>query len=167
MCVRDMEKEQLLDIYSKDPYPSDVLSNFYKNAFELDGVVCASMEGFLQSLKTKNTALQKEICCLAGKEAKFFFENKMQNSLWKLTGVLYWQGKPIRRSSDEYQRLLDRAYEAMYACAPKFREALIASDGFKLIHTIGKSDSRKTILTEYEFVSRLEKYREKALRDER
>ena len=46
-----------IDIWSGGTYPANVLSNFYPNAFVFDGVECSSMEGLLQSLKTKNVAL--------------------------------------------------------------------------------------------------------------
>jgi predicted NAD-dependent protein-ADP-ribosyltransferase YbiA (DUF1768 family) len=55
-----------MDIYSKGEYPANVLSNFYPNGFELDGIKCRSMESFLQSLKYKNTCRQLEICELPG-----------------------------------------------------------------------------------------------------
>lgn len=42
-----------LDIHSKGLYPSNVLSNLCDNGFCFDGIVCGSMEGFLQSLKAK------------------------------------------------------------------------------------------------------------------
>jgi hypothetical protein len=37
----------VIDIISDGAYPANVLSNFYPNAFVLDGVRIASMEGFL------------------------------------------------------------------------------------------------------------------------
>ena len=52
-------EQKTIDIHSKGDYPANVLSNFYPNEFELDGVRCASMEGFLQSLKFKNPKKQE------------------------------------------------------------------------------------------------------------
>lgn len=49
--MRNLKNMDKLDIKWKNPYPANVLSNFYSNAFVIDGVHCASMEGFLQSLK--------------------------------------------------------------------------------------------------------------------
>lgn len=40
-----------MDIGSGTGYPSAALSNFAPHSFVIDGVECASMEGFLQSLK--------------------------------------------------------------------------------------------------------------------
>jgi len=156
-----MSQKSVLDVHSSNPYPSNVLSNFHANAFVFDGVPCASMEGLLQSLKTKNTALQREVCLLTGKAAKFFFARRIQNVRWKLTGRLYWKGKAILRDSDEYRRFLDRAYDALYT-NPDFVRALIDSADSELVHTIGKSRTRSTILTEYEFISRLLRLRARA-----
>lgn len=147
-------ERRIIDIYSTGEYPANVLSNFYPNSFVFDGVNCASMEGLLQSLKTQNVQLQKQVCGLSGKQAKFAFRHKFQNIRWKLTGKLYWKGKAMGRQSDEYQIFLDNAYRAL--CANEtFSAALKSADGAKLTHTIGKQDTRKTILTEYEFLTRL------------
>ena len=146
--------EKIIDIYSSGEYPANVLSNFYPNAFVFDGVACGSMEGLLQSLKTRDPARQREVCLLSGKEAKFAFRRKFQNIRWKITGKLYWKGKPMGRHSDAYQAFLDNAYKALCTNAV-FAAALKTADGAELTHRIGKQDTRKTILTEYEFLTRL------------
>ena len=145
---------KVIDVYSTGEYPANVLSNFYPNGFVFDGVACASMEGMLQSLKTKNPELQKKVCGLSGKAAKFAFRHKFQNIRWKLTGKLYWNGKAMCRYGDEYQSFLDNAYKALRG-NETFAAALQAAKGAELTHGIGKCDTRKTILTEYEFISRL------------
>ncbi len=122
------------------------------------------MEGFLQSLKTKDQKRQAEVCALSGKEAKKYFRHKWDNLRWKLTGTLYWKGKKIKRNSAEYQSLLDRAYELMAENA-EFCRALLACGDAQLVHSIGINDPRRTVLTEREFVSRLERIRN-ALRSE-
>ena len=68
----------------------------------------------------------------------------------------------INRYSDEYQCFLDEAYKAL--CNNKtFVDALIKANGVELTHYIGRKDMRKTVLTEYEFISRLKKCREWAV----
>ena len=147
-------ERRIIDIYSTGEYPANVLSNFYPNSFVFDGVTCASVEGLLQSLKTKNVQLQKRVCGLSGKQAKFAFRHKFQNIRWKLNGKLYWKGKAMGRHSDEYQLFLDNAYRAL--CANEtFAAALKAAEDAELTHIVGKRDARKTILTEYEFLTRL------------
>ncbi len=153
-----MVMNQEIDIISKGDYPSDALSNFYKREFVFDGVKCASVEGLLQSFKTRNTARQREVCMLDGKNAKNAFRHRVQNLLWRITGNLYWNGVRFKRTSDDYQRLLDRVYDTV-GQLDDFKQALLLTDGYVLKHSIGKRNTCHTILTEYEFISRLEKIR--------
>jgi len=43
----------MIDISSKCEYPANVLSNFYPNEFEIDGVKCRSMESFCEVAKAQ------------------------------------------------------------------------------------------------------------------
>ena len=65
-----------MDISSGSRYPALSLSNFAPHEFEIDNIKCASMEGFLQSLKFQNPDMQKYVCSLVGKAAKFKGKNK-------------------------------------------------------------------------------------------
>lgn len=150
-----------MDIGSGNGWPSSALSNFAAHPFEIDGVKCNSMEGFLQSLKFSNPEMQKEVCLLIGKAAKF----KGKNKKWWKTQTLYWQGKEIARESEEYQVLLDRAYEAL-AQNSGFRQALIMTGKANLTHSIGKNKKTETVLTSQEFCSRLMNLRERIKKGE-
>jgi hypothetical protein len=72
---------------------------------------------------------------------------------------LYWLGKPIKRESQEYQDLLDRAYQAMFDQSDSFRRALKASGNSTLTHSMGRTSPKETVLTVREFCSRLTKLR--------
>jgi len=143
-----------MDIGSGNGYPSSALSNFAPHPFEIDGVKCNSMEGFLQSLKFKSTEMQEYVCTLVGYAAK----KKGSQKNWQSDQILYWQGKEIDRHSKEYQDLLDKAYERLYK-NEKFRAALESSGNSVLTHSIGKNDPSRTVLTRTEFCSRLMKLR--------
>ena len=149
--------DQIIDIYSKGEYPADRLSNFYPHAFLIDGVPCASMEGFLQSLKFRSRKKQRAICLLVGKEAK---KKGSRKFFWRLSGMLYWNGVRIKRQSASFSELLTRAYLEMYLQAASFREALTASEGKRLVHSIGGSDPKRTVLTEEEFIACLNMLRD-------
>lgn len=149
-----------MDISSGSGYPASSLSNFAPHEFEIDGVKCASMEGFLQSLKFQNPEMQKYVCSLVGKAAKF----KGKNKKWQKTGNLYWQGKVIKRDSERYQELLDNAYNAL-AKNQSFKKALLATGNATLTHSIGKTKISETILTKTEFVSRLTKIKTTLMQD--
>ena len=143
-----------MDIGSGSGFPSATLSNFAPHPFVIDGVECNSMEGFLQSLKFSNPEMQKEVCKLVGKAAKF----KGKKKKWWRTQPLWWQGVEIARSSEEYQDLLDRAFDAL-AKNSGFRAALLATGNSVLTHSIGKNDESRTVLTQSEFCGRLMKLR--------
>lgn len=142
---------RIIDIHSKGEYPADALSNFYPHTFVIDGVECASMEGFLQSLKYISAKKQRKVCALVGKAAKRAGKRKL---LWRLTKKLHWQGTRFSRFGEEYQTLLTRAYSALSLC-PDFAAALDAADGAELCHSIGCRDPRYTVLTEQEFIAHL------------
>lgn len=145
-----------MDIGSGSGWPSCALSNFAPHPFVIDDVVCASMEGFLQSLKFKEPEMQVEVCKLVGKAAKF----KGKKKKWWQTQTLFWQGQTFKRNSKEYQELLDRAFDALSTNA-SFQKALLATGTATLTHSIGKTKQQETVLTKQEFCSRLTKIRER------
>ena len=139
-----------MDIGSGNGYPSAALSNFAPHPFVIDGVTCNSMEGFLQSLKFESVDMQEYVCTLVGKAAK----KKGRGKNWQQKQELYWKGKTYKRDSEEYQNLLNKAYNRLYE-NEGFRKALEASKGSTLEHTIGKNKISETVLTKQEFCSRL------------
>jgi len=143
-----------MDIGSGNTYPSNSLSNFAPHPFEIDGIKCNSMEGFLQSLKFESKEMQEYVCTLVGYAAK----KKGRNKNWKQSQTLYWREEEIKRNSQDYQDLLDRAYAELYKNT-KFKAALEASANSVLTHSMGKSKESETVLTTREFCSRLTKLR--------
>lgn len=147
-----------MDIGSKSGYPSSALSNFAPHAFEFDEVKCASMEGLLQSFKFDKIPVQEQVCTLVGIQAKM--RGKNRNKAWKSRQTLWWKGLSIDRHGEEYQNLLDLAYQALYDGNDSFRRALEATQKAVLTHSIGHNKEQDTVLTEREFCSRLTKLRD-------
>lgn len=145
-----------MDIGSKCGYPASSLSNFSPHPFVIDGVECASMEGFLQSLKFSSIEMQEYVCTLVGLAAK----KKGRKKNWQQSQTLYWRGKEYKRDSEEYQLLLDRAYDELFKNSG-FRKALVATGNATITHSIGKNNINETVLTTREFCSRLMKLRER------
>lgn len=143
-----------MDIKSGCGYPASSLSNFSPHSFQIDGVNCASMEGFLQSLKFKDIPMQRYVCTLVGSKAKYTGKHKR----WYDTQTLWWNGKEIDRHGKEYQDLLDKAYSRL-ATNEKFAAALLATGDAVLTHSIGKNKESETVLTTREFCGRLMKIR--------
>lgn len=145
-----------MDVGSTNGWPSCALSNFAAHEFEIDGVKCASMEGFLQSLKHKNPEIQKHICSLIGIKAK-----KAGGQNWKKHQKLYWMNEAMDRRSPKYQKLLDRAYDALYE-NQGFKAALAAAGKDAVFtHSVGRRKEGETVLTVQEFCSRLMKLKER------
>ena len=151
-----------MDIGSGTGYPAGTLSNFAPHPFEIDGVQCNSMEGFLQALKFESADMQKYVCTLVGRSAKF----KGKKKKWFQKQELYWLGTVYKRDSDEYQNLLNRAYNQLYK-NEGFRKALEATKGCVLTHSIGKNKINETVLTTSEFCRRLTYLRDKGLLPEK
>ena len=146
-----------MDIGSKTGYPAENLSNFTPHAFVIDGIPCACMEGFLQSLKFQDAEKQREICQLWGGHAKK--KGARKNKRWKNTQTLYWKGAVMDRHSETYQRLLDTAFAAL-AGNDTFKQALLDTGDAPLSHSFGRDDPTVTVLTEKEFCQRLMTIRE-------
>jgi len=145
-----------LDIRSNGQYPSGVLSNLCSNGFRFEGVLCGSMEGFLQSLKQQEKSKQLQICQMKGGNAR-----KRSVTSWQTDQIVWWKGQAYDRQSEEYQRLIRRAYQAMFEQSERFRAALIQTRGITLTHTSGETNPFKTILTSQEFCSILSELRDK------
>lgn len=145
-----------MDIGSGNGYPAGTLSNFAPRRFVVDGIECASMEGFLQSLKFSSPEMQVEVCKLVGKAAK----SKGAGKNWQQKQTLYWKGKAYKRDSDEYQKLLDKAYNQL-AKNEGFKKALLATGDATLTHSKGKKKTSETVLTTKEFTSQLTKIRDR------
>lgn len=144
-----------IDIWSKNDYPSNVLSNLYDNKFCFDGMECESMEGFLQSLKYKDTHQQQQICSMTGKEAK-----KATCTDWQTEQTVWWKGVPINRQGEDFQKLVRMAYNAMFEQSVNFQKALMATKDKILYHYRGEQNPCKTILTGKEFCSILTEMRD-------
>lgn len=143
-----------IDIHSKGPFPSNMLSNFAHHTITFDGIHVTSAESFLQSLKTPDPNYQKSICAMDARSAKALSPTLN----WKETGMLYWNGIGFRRNSLAYQRLLGRFYLELTK-NKNFTEALQVSGHRIFTHRIGKFRRSETCLTTFEFICHLYRVR--------
>lgn len=145
---QDIENELTVNINSKSEFPINILSNSSNNSFILDGVNIKCMASFLQSLKFKNINKQKKICSLTAKESE---KAEKHHNLWRLSKMLYWNGKRIDRYSKDYTELITKAYDAMAESNSEFVKILLSTE-YKILADFELEDSkRKTLLTENEF----------------
>ena len=116
--------------------------------FSVDGVECASMEGFLQSLKYQDIEKQRYCCTLTGHTARLYGK---QAPDWRTKQTLYWNGVEYDRHSDEYRLLIERTYCILFTQSKDAKDALLATGSEILTHTVGNSNPNETILTKKEF----------------
>lgn len=116
-----------------------MLSNFPLCPFILDGVLCASIEGFVQAIKLPIGHPDREsIFLMWGSRAKkmgALAENKF----------IWWQGKTIEYGSPAHHYLIAMAIEAKFAQNHGAARALATTVGYTLIHEVGP-ESPKTSL---------------------
>jgi len=153
---------RMMDVLSTARYPASQLSNFAVHPFVMDGVLCSSMEGFLQSLKFENPVEQELVCCMSGMAAKR--KGATMNAEWQASGVLWWRGIPYGRHDKRYEAIC-RAYDSMFEQSVMFRKALCAAGDEEFDHSVGEDDPSKTTITRMAFCAQLERLR-KRLRDE-
>ena len=134
------------------------LSNLYPICFKFRGKWVNSIEGVLQGIKHKDKKLQNIVLKYSGIDA---YHTRASNTLdfWGNNGILYWQGKPIKRESEEYQIFLDELYLSA-AKNPLYRKCLLSTEDKYLLHHIGREDKRETVLTRFEYEQRLNILRE-------
>jgi hypothetical protein len=137
---------------------SKTLSNLYPIRFKFRGKWVSSIEGVLQGIKHKDKKLQNLILKYSGLDA---YHTRCSNTLdfWGKEGILYWQGKPIKRDSEEYQIFLDELY--LSACKnPLYKKCLISTENYYLLHHIGNEKVEETVLTRFEYEERINTIRE-------
>ena len=80
-----------------------MLSNLFPYNFKFRGKKLNSIENFFQGIKFKDKKVQNYVFAYYGTQAVHIKAASSYN--WKETGEIYWQGKPIKRESKEYELL--------------------------------------------------------------
>ena len=148
----------MINIISTAAGPEAILSNFAPTPFLLDGVECASVEGFIQGLKEPKPDRQRRICLRHGFEAKRASSRKRNKKL-RESGVVWWQENAIPFQSEAYYALIERAIRAKFDHNELARHVLQATGEAELIHDTGKPEAPHTSLPAERFIGILTKIR--------
>lgn len=146
-----------MSISSKGEWPANVLSNCAATPFVIDGVQCNSAEGFIQALKFPNPEMQKHVCSLVGKAAKF--AGKKAAKRIHRERKVWWQDKEIEFRSQEHFGLIERALRAKFNQSDRAKRALLATRNSTLTHDVGQPESPHTSLPAAVFIRILYKVR--------
>lgn len=134
----------------KGPY-AKVLSNLFPYKFEFRGKELSSIESFFQGAKFKDIEMQNYVLEYSGLDSNRIKVASDYN--WRITGELYWQGKPIDRFSEEYDNLIDELYISAIQ-NPLYRNVLKKCDKY-ILHAMGEKEKTETVFTRYEFEKQL------------
>ena len=148
---------EVIDIDDDRPYPANVLSNTFQHSFDFDSVACGSVEGLLQAMKYSDESRQQWMCRLFGSVAQEF--GKKQDDIWRATMLLWWKGSTLDRHGSAYQEFLDKVYRTLADQCAEFREGLRATGTATLVHSIGGTDPKQSILTQSEYCGALMRLR--------
>jgi len=129
--------------------------------FKFRGKKVGSIESVLQGIKYKDKRTQNLVLQYKTSDA-YHTRGCNQIDDWTKKQTLYWQEKPINRQHQEYQNFLDELYFSVLK-NPLYLRGLLASKGRYLLHHIGVTDSHFTVLTRYEYESRINTLRDFAL----
>lgn len=142
------ESEKWINVgYSLRGMFPKLLSNLFPYDFEFNGIKMHSIEGFFQGIKFRDIEMQRGLLKYSGKEALVLQMASDYN--WKETGVIYWDGKAVKRDSSEYDDLLIELYVS--AIQNKFYRNALKNCKLPIIHAIGEIDKSETVFTRYEF----------------
>lgn len=133
------------------------LANFPLFPFILDGLVLASVEGFIQGIKFPDGDATREAAFLSHSlSAKQMGERAERVSVW-------WNGQSFPYGSGGHHRQIARAIRAKLFFNEGTRLALRATDGLKLVHDLGP-ESPNTSLPSAVFCHILTELRDELLR---
>lgn len=151
----------IMDVAYTDPV-SSVLSNLFPHKFTLNTIygkkTFNSVEAFLLTICWPGTAIgiYDELASLSGIDA-----SRAKNVLpdWKEKQEIMWNGRFIKRDSAEYKELLKLVFDSLFEQSHLFRLGLLKSESKVFMNVSGERDPRKTLITSNEFISLLERER--------
>lgn len=116
------------------------LSNFQLSPFSLDGILFASIEGFIQGIKfPEGDARREQAFVSSGWEAKNLAGEADRSGA-------YWQGRKFVYGSSEHHRLIERAIRARIAQNSGLAQVLASTGDATLVHITNEPESPTTSL---------------------
>lgn len=146
------------DISDERGFPFGMLDPSAPVRFEIDGVKCASLDGFVESLKFERIIDQKNISKRVGNDARKRGIEKDNPGNQKADRMLYWQGDTFKRNGKTFNRLLARVFREMAKNA-RYQAALMATQDADFRYPKGKTNKKDTVLTKKELTDNLKKLR--------
>lgn len=125
---------------TSDDWRGLALSNFVLSPFVFEGVLFASIEGFIQGIKFAEADPRRERAfLLSAWDAKRLGEEADRSAV-------YWQGASLAYGSTAHHQLIEAAIRTRIEQSPGLQQALLSTVGSTLIHDTGHPESPTTSL---------------------
>ena len=114
------------------------LSNFGLSPFVLEGMLFASIEGFIQGIKFPEGDPKRELAFMSsGWPAKHLGDTADRSGA-------YWAGDCLTYGSPEHHRLIEQAIRARIEQSKGLQAALVSTADFTLVHDTGAAGESPT-----------------------
>lgn len=124
------------------------LSNLFPYKFYFKGFTLSSAEAVFQGFKIKDKRAQRYLFEYYGLDS-----NNIKVSAdhdWKQNMTVYFQGKPIKRDSKEFDDFIDELYVSLIQ-NPLYRNCLKKVGDKYILHALGQKTKLDTVFTREEF----------------
>lgn len=156
VCIREGEKgewvgetETFVNVgYKFHGALPKVLSNLFPYRFYFKGFWLESAEAVFQGFKFKNKKTQRYLFAYKGLDSNNIKVAADHN--WKDNMTVYFQGKPIKRDSKEFDDFIDELYVSLIQ-NPLYRNALKKVGDKYILHALGEKTKMDTVFTREEF----------------
>ncbi len=125
-----------------------VLSNLFQYDFYFKGHKLAAIEGIFQGFKIRDKKAQKLLFKYHGLNSNNI--KAASDFSWKKEGYVYFQGKPIKRDSEDFDNFIDEMYVSLLQ-NPLYRNVLKNAGDKYILHALGGKTKMDTVFTRYEF----------------
>ena len=143
--------------FTSDDWRGVALSNFSLSPFEMDGVLLASVEGFIQGIKFPPGHPARDQAFLSSAwEAKHCGQGADKQ-------FVYWADDQIAFGSADHHRLVERALRTRFAQNEGLRHLLGTTQGLEIVHQTGDApEAERTSLPAAMFCRILDDIRDTA-----
>lgn len=126
-----MQASSINIAFTSDDWRGVALSNFALSPFVLDGVMLASVEGFIQGIKfPEDHPLRQQAFVSAGWQAKELGRSADRQGAW-------WGGARMGYGSPDHQHVIERALRARLAQNQGLQQVLRSTAGLVIRHEPG------------------------------
>lgn len=126
--------------FTSPDWRGQALSNFSLSPFVLDGLLFASIEGFIQGIKfAEEDPRRLQAFQLSGWEAKRLGGEADRSGV-------YWDGARLVYGSTAHHQLIETAIRARIQQSEGLQAALLSTQGAVLVHETGQEESPTTSL---------------------